>query len=339
MINLRRFTLSLIACLSLTASPYIVSAAEITPFATSNQSPLVQIFGLPAADRAIINAPGHGSIALLADIANNFTSHENSHEEIFLDDESYRTTMSLRYGVANKVEAGIDIPFVGHGAGVFDSFIEGWHDFFNLPQGSRKQYPRNRLLDTYSKDGRELLRLDDSNFGIGDIRLLGGVQLYNSNQPNPRAVALRGSLKLPTGNSNRLQGSGSTDLALWLTASDDHILTDNWGNVTLFGAVGGMALTTGNVLRDQQRNLVGFGSIGCGWSPTEWIAFKLEIPWHTSFYQNSQLKELNGGSVMLIIGGTLYFPGRTSLDIGVSEDIAVSSAPDVALHLALTHRF
>lgn len=325
-------------CWSLLA-PGIARSADITPFHTFNQSPLVQIFGLPAAEAAILQPVGRSWSLLALDIANGFAQDTTPRDRILLDGESYRITLVLRHGITEKLEAGVDIPWVGHGAGVFDSFIEGWHDFFGLPQGGRKEAPRNRLLYSYDRYGQEHLRLDDSTFGLGDIRFTGGLQLYHDRQPNVRAVALRTSIKLPTGSSTKLHGSGSTDIALWLTARDDYPLSGSWGHLTLFGAGGGMAMTSGDVLQDQQRNLVGFGSLGLGWSPTEWLALKTQISGNTPFHRDSDLPELDNPSLLLTIGGTLAFSPDTALDIGVSEDLAVSTAPDVALHLGLSHRF
>ena len=315
-------------------------AAEITPFYTQNQSPLVQIFGLPAAGNAVVSATGHGEGLLALDVASNFAHGTNgaSGETILLDGESYRTTLALRYGICKGVEAGIDLPFVGYGGGFLDGFIEGWHDFFNLPQGGRTDAPHNRLLYTYSRNGQERLRIDDASFGIGDLRLTGGVQLYHDGSSNPLALALRSSLKLPTGDSGRLHGSGSTDLALWLTGSDDYALPA-WGHLTLFGAAGGMVMSDGDVLQGQQRNVAGFGSLGIGWSPVEVIAFKTQLSGHTPFYRGSELRELGSNALQIVVGGTIAFSGQTALDIGVSEDIAVDTSPDVVFHLALTRRF
>ena len=311
--------------------------AAITPFQTVNQSPLVQIFGLPAAERSILLSAGTTEGMLTADIASNFAGSTAGGDEIMLDGESYRTTLAVRHGFSDRIEGGIDIPLVGHGGGVFDSFIEGWHDFFGLPEGGRKDEPRNRLLYSYSRNGSEAYRMDRSAFGIGDIRLSGGVQLYDNGSPDQRAIALRGSLKLPTGNHRRLHGSGSTDISLWLTGSDDYRLP--LGHLTLFGAAGGMVMTDGDVLREQQRNAVGFGSLGLGWAPAGWIAFKMQLSGHTPFFKGSDLRELNGNALQLLMGGTLTFPGNMSLDIGVSEDIAVDTSSDVALHLALRKTF
>lgn len=331
----RRFQVVLAALALAYATP--AGGTDITPFYTANQSPLVQIFGLPAADNATVLPPGKASALLAVDVASNNAKDISARENILLDGESYRFTLALRYGIARGVEAGIDVPYVGQGGGFLDSFIIGWHDFFNLPQGGRKEDPRNRLLYTYTKDGRNRLLINDSSFAPGDVRLSGGVQLYHDGTENPRAVALRASLKLPTGDSNELHGSGNTDFALWFTASDDYRLPI--GHFTLFGAAGGMVMGTGDLLRGQQRNVAGFASLGCGWSPAEWIAFKVETSGHTAFYKESDLRELANGALQLIIGGTLAFSPRTSLDIGVSEDIAVNTSPDVAFHLALRQLF
>jgi hypothetical protein len=318
--------------------PCFADTLAITPFYTFNQSPLVQIFGLPAAESSIIEPPGHTWSLLAVDAANNFASQETDQENVYLDGESYRLTLALRYGITDKLEIGVDLPWVGYGGGIFDSFIEGWHRFFGLSQGGRTQAPLNRLLFTYSRDGQERLRLDDSNFGIGDIRLTSGWQLYNDGSSHPLAVALRASLKLPTGDSSRLHGSGSTDVALWLTGSDDYPLPGPWGDITLFGAAGGMVMTDGQVLKEQQKNLAGFGSLGFGWSPADWIALKTQFSLHTPFYR-SELRELGQPAVQFLIGGTWGLSAKTALDIAVSEDVSVDTSPDVALHLGLNHQF
>lgn len=318
--------------------PLTAHGAAITPFYTQNQSPAALIFGLPAPDDAVVLRKGELGGILAVDVANNFAADENTHESILLDGESYRINLALRYGITRRIEGGIDIPYVGIGGGVFDHFIEGWHSFFGLPQEGRPNTPRNRLLYIYDKNGQTRLLLSDSGSGLGDIRLSTGVQLYDDERPNPRQIALRASLKLPTGDSGGLRGSGSTDFALWLTAADDYRLPA-LGHLTLFGAAGGMAMTGGDVLKGQQRNLAGFGTLGFGWGPARWIDFKAQLSGHTPFFQGSELRELARPALQLITGGTLHFSEKTSLDIGVSEDVAVNTSPDVALHLALRRRF
>lgn len=317
-----------------------VSAAEITAFFSQNQSPLIQIFGLPAPGNAVLAAPGQGSVTLSLDLASNYTLNGSSArgESLLLDGESTRTTIALRYGLSKGIELGVDLPLISHGGGFLDGFIEGWHDFFGLPQGGRKQAPRNRLLYSYQANGFERLGVDDSSFGIGDLRLYGAWQIYDDDSPNRTALALRTSLKLPTGNSTRLHGSGSTDIALWFSGSRNNLL-EAWGHWTIFGALGGMAMGGGEVLSEQQNHIAGFGSVGIGWSPADLIAFKTQLSGHTPFYGGSALAELGDNSLQLLLGGTVAFSPRTFLDIGVSEDIVVGTSPDVVFHLALTRQF
>lgn len=317
--------------------PQALRAVETTPFHTQNESPLLQIYGLPSIGDAALVPARKADVKVIVDLANNYVNDSNPRENILLDGESTRVAVDFRYGIARGFECGIEIPYIILGGGFLDSFIEGYHSAFGFPQGGRDQAPRNRLLYVYQRDGQQRLKIDSFSAGLGDIRLTGGWQLVQGeNKPQP-AVALRASLKLPTGDSDQLHGSGSTDFSLWLTASDDWKL--EVGHFTLFGAAGIMAMTDGKVLQDQQRNLVGFGGLGVGWSPFPWIAFKIQTNAHTSFYRDSELRELNANSAQVTVGGTLAFSDRTALDIGVSEDIVVKTAPDVVFHFALRHRF
>jgi hypothetical protein len=332
------FLSALLLCLTSAWLPGEARSATITPFQTRDQSPVALIFGLPPPGNAAILARGEFGGIMALDIANNYAQNTSGNEQILLDGESWRIDLGLTYGLAKGVETGIDIPYIIIGGGIFDSFIEGWHSFFGLPQGGRTQAPRNRLLYSYTNGGQTRLMLDDSGSGLGDISLSGGVQLYDDERPNPRRLALRTSLKLPTGSSSDLRGSGSTDFALWLTASDDYRLPA-LGHLTLFGAAGGMAMSDGAILKGQQENFAGFGTLGLGWGPAEWIDFKAQLSGHTPFFKGSELAELGNPALQLIIGGTLNFTGKTSLDIGVSEDVARNTTPDIALHLALRSRF
>lgn len=314
-----------------------IHAHDIVPFDTKNQSPIVQIYGLPAAGNAILLSPGQKEFRMALDYASNYVDDSNAGESITLDGETARITLNGRYGLSKNAECGIEVPYIVHGGGFLDSFIINYHDLFGFPQGGRDQASRNRLRYRYTRDGAEKINVDSSSSGFGDISLTAGFQMYHDGKEYPRAVALRTSLKLPTGDSNSLRGSGSTDLSCRLTASDDYKL--RYGHGTVFAAIGFMAMTGGDVLPEQQRHYVGFGSIGGGWSPLSWIALKIQLDAHAPFYKDSQLRELSTNSAQLIIGGALALSERTSLDIAVSEDITTKTSPDVVFHFALSTRF
>ncbi len=333
---IKRFAYSAAAltCLILFTSSF--SLAQSIPFSTPNQSPLIAVYGLPSVDGAKIAAKHEGAVNLTLDLASNYVTNDNSRETIVLDGESLCLTIAARYGIGRNLELGIDVPMWVAGGGFLDGFIEGYHSTFGFPNGGRELAPRNRLLYDYRKDGQTLLHLERSGQGLGDIRFTGGWQVYSSTDQN-RQVALRAALKLPTGDTDALFGSGSVDLALWLMGGTDHHFA--LGKLSLFGAGGLMGLTRGKVLPDQQRSLVGFGTLGLGFQPTGWLELKIQTNAHTSFYSDSDLTQINAPSAQLTMGGALHFSPQTSLAIGVTEDVVVGASPDVVFHLSLQHRF
>ena len=328
----------LVIVLLLHATACLSADMEITPFRTVNQRPLVMIFGLPAESSATVTPAGHSAFSLTQDITSEYTTNATPNERITLDGESYRWVLNARYGISDRLEAGIDIPYVLYEGGFWDGFINDWHKNFNLPQGGRDEAPKNRINYSYFKDGVRKLNMRNAGSGIGDIALNAGMKLYDSADSGYHdALALRTAIKLPTGESGSLRGSGSTDFTLSLCGSMNNF--SEWGSLGVFGSAGGMAMTRGDVLPDQQNNLVGFGTLGVGWGPAEWISFKLQFNAHTALYHDSALSELSQHSLMLVGGGAVKLPDGYLLDIGVSENVFVVTAPDVSFHLGLQKQF
>jgi hypothetical protein len=311
---------------------------EITPFTSFNQSPLIQIYGLPHDTAADIIPPGTFRISLNQDLSSNYTVSRTTREQITLDGETYRLTLAARYGIAPRWEAGIEVPYLIQGGGFLDRFVVNWHNTFGLPQGGRDNAATGRLLYSYRKDGMQKLLMDRSGSGIGDISLTGGVSLYDvRNSGGHDKVSLKGAVKLPSGDSSYLRGSGGIDAMLQVCGGMDRY--SEWGSLGVYGSVGGMAMSRSDVLRDQHNPYAGVGTFGIGWGPAPWISFKVQLNGSTPLYHDSALDELSKSPLLLIFGGALRLPGEYLLDIGVAEDVAVATAPDVSFHLGLSKRF
>ncbi|NLX50950.1 MAG: DUF3187 family protein [Deltaproteobacteria bacterium] len=328
--------LTLGLCALLLAGALRGEAADPAPFAVGNQSPLVAIYGLPAASEARVLQPSEGSLGLTLDLANHYITSRKGVENLVLDGESLCVRISARYGLGHRAEAGVEIPLWMVGGGFLDSFIDSYHTAFGFPGGGRDLAPKNRLLYRYEKNGVALLHMEQSGQGLGDIRFTGAWQIYSA-AGGGRHLALRAGLKLPTGDAGGLRGSGSTDLALWLAGSWQRSFSA--GTLSLFGAAGALGMTKGRVLAAQQLPLVGFGTLGAGFRPLSWMELKLQTNAHTSFYKDSDLPQIDAPSVQLTIGGALHLAPRMSLDIGVTEDLAVGRSPDVVFHLGLSRTF
>ncbi|MDD2672287.1 MAG: DUF3187 family protein [Syntrophales bacterium] len=323
----------LAALLSLICPP-CVPAFEIEPFNTYNQSPVIRIFGLPGAGSPRVVKAGKTELEFSAVLASNYILDENHRESLLIDGETHSFALGVRRGLGQDTEAGIDIPYVSQTGGFLDGVIDTWHHTFGFREGGRNLAPKNRLLYRYVRDGGERLKLDSCSGGIGDVRLQGARQLYRGGNGS---AALRASLKLPTGDSGSLIGSGSTDLAVWVTA--DRPFDSRYGRWSIYGAGGGMAMKGGSVLAEQQRNTAVFGTLGGGWKPGERLVLKIQADAHTPFYRDSELKELESPGIQLVLGGTVALTRETTLDIAVSEDILVKSSPDVVFNFILKTRF
>lgn len=303
-----------------------------------NQSPLVMIHPLPADSSSLVTPKGKLSTALTFDLANNYAKSSSTGESLILDGESTRTTLHLRYGLTDAVEIGAELPWITQDGGFFDSFIIGWHDTFGMPQGGRNTAPKNRISYSYTKNGVQKLVMNSSGSGVGDVVLNGGLRLYEEKTAALHdSISLRTTVKLPSGDSNYLRGSGAAGGTISLNGASNHFT--EYGTLGLFGSVGGLYSAKGDVLRDQQEPLAAFGTVGLGWGVTPWISFKVQLNANSRLYKDSSLAEVSKPAFMLVFGGALKFPGDYTLDIGVTEDISVGTAPDVALHLGLSKNF
>ncbi|MGB9700211.1 MAG: DUF3187 family protein [Thermodesulfobacteriota bacterium] len=310
-------------------------AHALCPFFTQNQSPLIQIYGLPSLGSASLLPHKKGDLRLTLDYASNYVADANNRETLLLDGESARFTIGGKYGLQKAIEVGLEIPLISWGGGFLDDFIINYHSSFGFPQGGRDQASRNRLLIRYEKDGQELLKMPGASSGIGDIKIYGAWQIYE--QKEKTALSLNACLKLPTGNSEELLGSGSLDFSLWINGQQDFFPL--YGKISFLGALGIMFMTSGNVLPDQQEHFIWFGSAGIGWRPWRPISFKVQINGHSSFYKGSDLRELNAVSAQIVLGGTIFLSERFSLDLGVGEDLIVKTSPDVVFHLSGRYTF
>lgn len=314
-------------------------AEAVTPFFSANQNPLLQVHDLPPIGSARILAKNQSRYRLVADHASLYTSISEADESLLLDGENSRITFAFAQGLSNGWEWGVQIPYLRHGPGELDSFIQDWHDLFGLPQGGRDTAPRNRLLYQYIRKGVTRFELSQASSGLGDIRIGAGRQWHIAD--NDTNIALRGMLGLPTGDAQQLRGSGNFDAAFWISADREQQWFGKQGlgkQSGLFGGVGVLLMAPGDVLPELQRRAAIFGSLGAGVQVSPRATLKLQADFHTALYSDSELSSISANAVQLAMGGEVRLGNKTFLDIGVIEDLTVNAAPDVVFQLGLTVR-
>lgn len=310
-------------------------SSEVRPLYSFNQSPLIQIYGLPSLGEAKVLTQGESELALRLQIANNFTGAQSASEYLNLDGETHRLTLSWRQGLSDSREWGFELPYISHSGGFLDRSIERFHEITGLPQGGRTDIARNEINYRYIRNGVDLINVTHSVNGPGDLRLNAAKQIENHEASGDNVTALRMSLKLPTGDATDLLGSGSTDLAIWLSTATKHPSSD-WN---LYGGGGILLMSESKVLPLQQRNQVGFGTFGLSRTFFPHLAINGQLNAHSSFYDGTHFRQLNSYAVQGLAGLNWEFSPRHFLEFSMSEDVIVNTSPDVVFTLSLTLPF
>lgn len=301
----------------------------LEPFAISNQSPLIQIYGLPPSRGAALLGKGHWSVDAGFVLANSFRVSEADGESLTLDGETYRGELTLRRGVADNWEMGVRLPFVAHDGGFMDSLIEDWHDLFHLPNSNREDFPQDVLQISYTRSGEPELALTEEHGGLGDIAFNLG---YAAWQNERSQLSLRAGIELPSGDEDKLTGSGSYDFF-----SSVHYTRRALFQVPSLHAhlsAGLLYMEHPKVLRSVHRTEVAYGSASVVWRAFDSVALKAQFDSHTNFYK-SKLDEIGDASAQLVFGATFLLKRDLAMDLAVSEDIDVGSSPDIAFQLVL----
>jgi len=323
------FNLSLVLLLSFST----VEASEVRAFHNINQLPFKQIFGLPSLDNSPLTEAGKWRLNVIANLSNTYDISEGTDEEMETDIETFRGSLLVSYGLRNNWQVSVEVPYISHDGGFLDDFIYDWHNLFNLPQNGREKDNSDQLHISYLGDSGASFELPGSESGLGDIRI-------NSAYSRPwknRSLIFSTEVKFPTGDYDKLTGSGGYDFSVGLMLNDPHSMS-KYG-VTLYGGLAGVYL--GDVdgdLADIQNNFVLAGRAGLGWQATQLIQLKLQLDAQSALY-DSDLREMGDPALQLVMGGSLTFTDDVYLDISVAEDINTNTSADVAFQLALVVTF
>ncbi|MCG6937807.1 MAG: DUF3187 family protein [Gammaproteobacteria bacterium] len=319
-------------CLLLLVQPaYLIAApgsSGYQPFELRDQNLFNLIHGqaLPSNARLSPQSRAYWSSSLT--ITNTLNIKGNSNEDIYLDYEAWRFNLSYQYGFMDDWNIKIDVPLVYQGGGVFDSAIDNWHQVFGLPRGERPYVANNQYDVRYAYQSRSQLDLNEEVTSLGDIQLAVAHSLIESSSTT---MSLWVSLKLPTGDQDKMTGSGAVDYSAWLAVN--RRLADNWLINMNAGAV---ILGDDNYKNIPLSDYALYGHIMLGWLVNDTINLKLQLQGHSSYYDQSQLKIL-GDTYFLVFGGTIVLSQCSQLDIAMSEDIDVGASPDASLLISWRH--
>ena len=316
-------------CLCITAHTTSVSAAEeiinkrdFHPFETRDQNLFNLIHGQALPTNAWLNDKSQASWSSSLIITNTLNIGSNSNESIYLDYEAYRFNLAYQYGLSKDWNLKLDVPLIYQSGGIFDSAIDSWHEFFGMRSGNRPFVERNQYDIQYAYQSQALLDLNEASTSLGDIQVAIARSVIDDDRTN---MSLWASLKLPTGDEEKLTGNGAADISAWLALNQQ--LANSWLINMNAGAV---LLGTDNYNNIPLSDYALYGHAMLGWLVTENINLKLQLQAHSSYYDQSQLMIL-GDTYFLTFGGSITINQCNQLDLAFSEDIKVDASPDASL--------
>ena len=339
----RRFALACALAVSVlvpgaAASREVGGEGVATPLRLVNLNPFHLLYGVPASFGARVMKAGSSELIASLDIASYLRLGVSGAERMLIDGETWRQALALRYGLGEGWELLVEVPAVSHSAGAFDGFIKEWHDAFGLPQGGRDLAPRDRLALLYGDGTATRFDIDRDVRAIGDASLGVGYALPSSPFPGDGAV-LRGMVKLPTGNDDRLAGSGGWSASAWVETSGawpGSAVSRRWLYAATLGVLAGEAP---QALSAVGGEFIVFGRFGVTWRALEDLDLTVQVDAHSSPYGASDLSPLSDPALVLGMGGTLRLTERVALEVAVTEDDGTwHAAPDIGLHVALRWR-
>ena len=329
---------SLVILLILTASSTLLAKDQHLAFKVQDQNPFALIYGLPRYSTSTIQSPSQSHLDLSFEISSNFAGDRDGQEFIRIDGENTRMTLRYVRGFdwgekqwQQGWEWGVELPWITHNGGSLDGFIFDWHKFFGLDQSGRNLVANDQLLYNYSVGGVEQFLFTNNSSGVGDMSLLLGKQLSNSEH---QQTALRSQLKLPTGDSSKLTGSGATDFNF--SIYHNRAIANNFWWSTNAGA---SYLGRGDILSSQQRQWAATLGTGLNWQVSKPITLRLQLDMHTALYDDTELDPLAKPAYVFSFGGRIQMGRLGTLDLAVIEDVPNSGvAPDVGFHLSWSPR-
>lgn len=298
-----------------------------------DNGPLTGSFGIPdSTEGSVLLGAGASRWDAMVMTASHSIGEEVADESIILDGETTRLEVAYRRGTASGLEIGVALPFVLHESGGLDALVAHWHDWFGYSGGFRSTRPDNQLEFVYADEAGTQIDFRRNSKGMGDVRLFAGWQLRSVTS---HSMAARIGIKLPTGDSDKLTGSGGTDISLGIAGD----VADFLGIARLGAFYRANAIFIGepDLLADRYNALVGQLAFGLGYQLGDRIELRVQTAVRSPMY-DSGIETLGKTFATITFGGNVRLSPQSVLGFGVSEDVKATSAPDIAFQLALRYQ-
>ena len=291
-----------------------VGDAWRAPLRARNQLPTALFFAHLPPDRATVLAPGTMVWRFDFDYSNILRQSNGGRELLSFDAEYLRADLGANFGLPGEFELGVSVPGYAYTGGVLDPVIDGFHSLLGLATTVRSRTTRGQLRYLYRRDDTVFFEGNEPTSSIGDVSFELKRQMVRS---GPYAVALRGIVKLPSGSTEQLSGSGAADYGVGVA-------------IDRLGSRVGFFLNANHYFLGSTGALPArdYSSAMAGFDIRIWprLLVNAQVDWMTPFLE-SDLREMQGLASQISFGMRFLQSPRFGYEWRFSEDLSRAS-PD-----------
>ncbi len=332
---LRFLSAFFMTCCFLFSAGAVAAADEdfpFEPFSHRNQGVPAMLF-LPF-EPAPARTLQKGALQTRLDVhySNISTQESNANGSLDFDIEFMESTLRADYGITDRFQLGISIPYRYYWGGFLDGFIEGFHDFFGFPDGGRESIPNDLTHIDWQYRGSTISAISSSSHGLGDISLIGKYALLLEGRYAP-AVSAIAHVRFPTGDEDEMLGAGRIGYGGGLAADKRFgrfVLNANLQYFVLDQPDSFGELEVKNSLA--YSFMTGYRLIG-GFIPM------IQVNGATPLFEDTGLGPLDKNLLELIVGFQLNFTEATRFQFGFVEDPISGTSPDFSVFFGLIQAF
>jgi hypothetical protein len=242
------------------------------PFPNRNYNPVQLLFLSLPSEKATTVPRDSYEISLEVAESNTILIESGSQIDATLKFETFRSALHLKYGLTNRMEIGLEIPYYYRNGGFLDPFIMSVENDVGELNTDRIQFHDGEFGGyEITQSGETILSGEDHQTGLGDLSLSVKYLVLDEGPKQP-AISLRVALKFPTGDFDKAFGSGKADIGMGL------VLQKSLGRWWLFYLNQSVVFPEGD-----------FGSSDLTLRPIYSAALAAEFMWTSSFSLVGQL--------------------------------------------------
>ncbi len=299
------------------------------PLEVINQFPPHMIFLTPRPHSPQLLGKNGFEGAVAVDYFSIYANAAASSQRILMDMEATVVDFRLAYGLSDRCDFFLRVPWVSMNGGFLDEPLEIFHDTFGLPNYGKEKSPDNAFTYVMRKDGQSWFDSQEGGVHLTDLTMALKINLFSSKISFPMDASLTYEIKAPSGDAAYGFGSGAWDHGLFFPIKYAFKRLDTYLMPGYVWVAAPQFETVDIPVKDIFSMFIG---VQYPYSPrTHLIA---QVNAYTSPFRHTGIEKLDAPSVELSLGLKRALTSQVGVEFAFCEDLT-RGAPDFNLHFRL----